>query len=126
MSNAFINTDRRQLLHLAAASTAAWALPGHSLAAVTERSGSPDRLVTHKTFWGNTLSCDNAAVPVSERSSRLATLADFGGSPQCTMLKNSMEGPFFFCTMPVKPGPSGSCDVIGAAACERWSGSAAR
>ena len=100
MSSAFINTNRRHLLQLAAVSTTAWALPGHSFAAVTERSGSPDRLVTHKTFWGATLSCDNAAVPVSERSTRLATLADFGGSPQCTMLKNSMEGPFFFCTNP--------------------------
>lgn len=95
-----MNTNRRRLLHLAALSTAAWALPGRSPAAVTERSGSPDRQVTHKTFWNNTLSCDNAAVPVAERSTRLATIADFGGSPQCTMLKNSVEGPFYFCTNP--------------------------
>ena len=94
-----MNTNRRYLLHLAALSTAAWALP-RSLAAVTERSGSPDRTVTHKTLWNDTLSCDNATVPVSERSTRLATLADFGGAQQCTMLKNSVEGPFFFCTNP--------------------------
>jgi protocatechuate 3,4-dioxygenase beta subunit len=71
-----------------------------SAAAVTERSGSPDRKVTHKTIWNNTLSCDNAAVPVSQRSNRLATLADFGGAQHCTMLKNSVEGPFYFCTNP--------------------------
>jgi len=95
-----MNTNRRRLLRLAALSTSAWAWPGHALAEVTERSGSPDRKVTHKAFWSNTLSCDNAAVPVSQQSTRLATLADFGGAQQCTMLKNSVEGPFFFCTNP--------------------------
>lgn len=100
-----MNTNRRRLLHLAALSTTAWALPGRSSAAVTEPSGAPDRQVTHKAFWNNTLSCDNAAVPISERSNRLATLADFGGSQQCRMLKNSVEGPFFFCANP------GSADI---------------
>ena len=95
-----MNTNRRHVLQLAALSTTALALPGHLNAAVTERSGSPDRLVTHKTFWSNTLSCDNAAVPVSQRSTRLATIADFGAAQQCTLLKNSVEGPFFFCTNP--------------------------
>lgn len=95
-----MNTNRRHLLHLAALSTTALALPGRGLATVTERSGSPDRKVTHKTFWRNTLSCDNAAVPVSQRNGRVATLADFGGTQQCTMLKDSFEGPFFFCTNP--------------------------
>jgi protocatechuate 3,4-dioxygenase beta subunit len=95
-----MNTHRRHLLHLAALSTTALALPGHALATVTERSGSPDRKVTHKTFWNYTLSCGNAAVPVSQRNGRLATLADFGSAQQCTMLKNSVEGPFFFCTNP--------------------------
>jgi protocatechuate 3,4-dioxygenase beta subunit len=95
-----MNTHRRHLLHLAALSTTAWAWPGRSAAAVTERSGSPDRKVTHKTFWSNTLSCDNAAVPVSQRGARLASVADFGGSSSCTMLKNSVEGPFYFCTNP--------------------------
>lgn len=95
-----MNTNRRRLLHLAALSTTAWALPGQSAATVTERSGSPDRKVTHKAFWRNTLSCDNAAVPVSQRSTRLATIADFGGAQQCTKLKDSVEGPFFFCINP--------------------------
>jgi protocatechuate 3,4-dioxygenase beta subunit len=95
-----MNTNRRRLVNLAALSTTAWAWPGHGWAAVTERSGSPDRKVTHKAFWSNTLSCDNAAVPVSQQGSRLATPADFGGAPQCTMLKNSVEGPFYFCTNP--------------------------
>lgn len=95
-----MNTHRRHLLHLAALSTTALALPGHALATVTERSGSADRKVTHQTFWRNTLSCDNAAVPVSPRSSRLATAADFGVVQPCTMLKDSFEGPFFFCTNP--------------------------
>jgi hypothetical protein len=62
-----MNTHRRHLLHLAALSTTAWALPGQGLAAVTERSGSPDRKVTHKAFWSNNLSCDNAAVPLSQQ-----------------------------------------------------------
>jgi protocatechuate 3,4-dioxygenase beta subunit len=95
-----MNTNRRHLLHLAALSTTALALPGHGLAAVTERSGSPDRKVAHKTFWSNTLSCDNAAVPASQRSGRLATLADFGAAQQCRVLKDSVEGPFYFCTNP--------------------------
>lgn len=95
-----MNTNRRHLLHLAALTTTALALPGRALATVTERSGSPDRKVTHKTFWNNTLSCDNAGVPLSQRNGRLATLADFGAAQQCTMLKNSVEGPFFFCTNP--------------------------
>lgn len=95
-----MNTNRRHLLHLAALSTTALALPGRALATVTERSGSPDRKVTHKTFWRNTLSCDNAAVPASQRSGRLALLSDFGSAQPCSMLKDSFEGPFFFCTNP--------------------------
>lgn len=98
-----MNTNRRRLLQLAALSTTAWAWPGSrsvAAAADIDRSGSPDRRVTNRAFWSNTLSCDNAAVPVSERSTRLATLADFGGAQQCTMLKNATEGPFFFCTNP--------------------------
>ena len=100
-----MNTNRRHVLQLAALSATALALPGHIRAAVTERSGSLDRLVTHKTLWNNTLSCDNAAVPVSQRSTRLATIADFGSTQQCTMLKDSVEGPFYFCTNP------GSADI---------------
>ena len=100
-----MTTSRRHILNLAALSATALALPGHVRATVTERSGSPDRLVTHKTFWNNTLSCDNAAVPVSQRSGRLATVADFGGTQPCAMQKDSMEGPFFFCTNP------GSADI---------------
>jgi hypothetical protein len=96
-----MNQQRRQLVKLAARSSAAVrAWPGQSPANVTERSGSPDRKVTHKTFWSNTLSCDNAAVPVSQLSGRLATLADLGSAQQCTLLKNSVEGPFYFCTNP--------------------------
>lgn len=94
------NTHRRHLLQLAALSTAAVALPGRGWAAVTDRSGSPDRKVTHKTFWRNTLSCDNAAVPLSQQAGRLATVADFGSAEPCSMLKDSAEGPFFFCTNP--------------------------
>lgn len=95
-----MNTHRRHLLHLAALSATALALPGRALATVTERSGSPDRKVTHATFWRNTLSCDNSGVPVSPLSGRLATPTDFGATPPCTMLKDSIEGPFFFCTNP--------------------------
>jgi protocatechuate 3,4-dioxygenase beta subunit len=95
-----MNTNRRRLLQLAALSTTAWAIPGSLSAADTDRSGAPDRRVTHKAFWSNTLSCDNAAVPVSQQSTRLTTLADFSASQQCTMLKNAIEGPFFFCTNP--------------------------
>lgn len=95
-----MNTNRRHFLHLAALLTTALALPGHGLAAVSERSGSPDRKVTHKTFWRNTLSCDNGSVPTSQQSGRLATVADFGAAQPCTMLKDSVEGPFYFCTNP--------------------------
>lgn len=95
-----MNTNRRRLLQLAALSTTACALPGSLSAQVTERSGSPDRRVTNSAFWSNNLSCDSAAVPVSERGTRLATVADFGAVQQCTMLKNAIEGPFFFCTNP--------------------------
>jgi protocatechuate 3,4-dioxygenase beta subunit len=95
-----MNTNRRHVLQLAAMSTTALALPGRALATVTERSGSPDRKVTHTTLWRNTLSCDNAGVPVSQRNGRLATPADFGSAQQCTMLKDSIEGPFYFCTNP--------------------------
>jgi protocatechuate 3,4-dioxygenase beta subunit len=95
-----MTTNRRHLLRMASLATTAWVWPGHSAAAVTERSGSPDRKVTHKTFWSNTLSCDNAAVPVSQRNGRLATPADFGSAQQCAVLKDSDEGPFFFCTNP--------------------------
>lgn len=95
-----MNTNRRRLLQLATLSTTAWALPGSLSAQVTERSGSPDRRVTHTAFLRNTISCDNAAVPVSAHATRLATLADFSGSQQCAMQKNTTEGPFFFCTNP--------------------------
>jgi protocatechuate 3,4-dioxygenase beta subunit len=111
-----VRTKRRHLLRLAALSTTAWALPAISAATVTERSGSTDRKVASKTFWRNTLSCDNAAVPVSQRSTRLATPADFGGVQQCKMLKDSIEGPFFFCTNPggadIARGQSGTTLVI--------------
>lgn len=59
-----MDTNRSHALHLAALSTAALALPGRGLATVTERSGSADRKVRHTTFWRNTVSCDNAGVPV--------------------------------------------------------------
>jgi protocatechuate 3,4-dioxygenase beta subunit len=95
-----MNTNRRHLLHLAALSTTALALPGRAVATVTRSSGSPDRKVSHTTFWRKTLSCDNTSVPVSQRSGRLAMPADFGGAQQCTMLKDSIEGPFYFCTKP--------------------------
>jgi protocatechuate 3,4-dioxygenase beta subunit len=95
-----MNTNRRHLLHLAALSTTALALPGHALATTTERSGAPDRKVAHKTPWRNTLSCDNTAMPVSQRSGRMVSVADFGSAQACTMLKDSFEGPFFFCTNP--------------------------
>jgi protocatechuate 3,4-dioxygenase beta subunit len=95
-----MDKKRRHLLHLAALSTTALALPGRALATVTERSGSPGRKVIHTTFWRNTLSCDNAGVPVSQRDGRLAAPADFGGAQSCTMLKDSVEGPFYFCTNP--------------------------
>lgn len=94
------NNYRRHLLHLAALSTAAVALPGRGWAAVTDRSGSPDRKVTHKTFWRDTLSCDNSAVPLSQQAGRLARVADFGSAETCSMLKDSVEGPFYFCTNP--------------------------
>lgn len=94
-----MNTHRRHLLRLAALSTA-WALPHRSSAALGERSGSPDRKAIDQAFWSGNLSCDNAAVPASDRNSRLAAVADFGSSPPCTMLKNSVEGPFYFCTNP--------------------------
>ncbi len=100
-----MNTNRRHILNLAALSTTAWAWPGQSSAQAVDRSGAPDRQVTNRTFWNKTLSCDNAAVPASQRNGRLATVADFGGSPQCTMLKDSVEGPFYFCTNP------GSADI---------------
>ncbi len=95
-----MNTNRRRLLHLSALSTAALALPGCGIAAVSERSGSPDRPVVHRAPRSDNLSCDNAAVPASDPGSRLATLADFGQSTSCEMLTDSFEGPFFFCTNP--------------------------
>jgi protocatechuate 3,4-dioxygenase beta subunit len=102
-----MNTNRRRLLQFAALATTAWAVPGRSAGAVTDRSGSPDRRVTGQTPGNDALSCDNAAVPVSGRSTRLATVADFRGSQQCMMLKDSFEGPFYFCTNP------GSADIAG-------------
>lgn len=95
-----MNANRRRILHLAALATGSWALPGRGAGAVTDRSGSPDRRVTYTAPGNDALSCDNAAVPVSEPSTRLSTIADFGGSQRCTMLKDSFEGPFFFCTNP--------------------------
>lgn len=95
-----MNTHRRHLLHLAALSATALAASSRALAGVTDRSGTPDRKVTHATFWRNTLSCDNTGTPVSPRDGRLAMPADFAAAPQCTMLKDSVEGPFFFCTNP--------------------------
>lgn len=56
--------------------------------------------MVEQAFWSGNLSCHNAAVPASDRIKRLATVADFGSSQFCTMLKNSVEGPFYFCTNP--------------------------
>ncbi len=99
-----MNIDRRHFLRVAAL-TSTWALPAYSAAAVGERSGSPDRRVVDQAFWSGNLSCNNAAVPVSDRSTRLATVADFDASDRCSMQKNSVEGPFYFCTNP------GSADI---------------
>jgi len=87
-----MNTYRPRLVHPAALSST-----GRGLAALTERSVSPDRKVTHAIFWSRTLGCDNAAVPHSQQVGRLATVADFGTAWACAMLKDSMDGPFHCC-----------------------------
>ena len=66
----------------------------------TDRSGAPNRAVVDKSLMTGSLSCDNSSVPLSDAANRLSTIADFDASGQCAMIKDSFEGPFFYCTNP--------------------------
>ena len=42
-------------------------------------------------------SCNNAGVPISEKSNRISLLEDFNDSSMCEMTPRSFEGPYFYC-----------------------------
>ena len=94
-----MNYSRRKVLRLSA-------LPALSVLAAcgaglkTDQSGAPNRAVVDTSLMTGTLSCDNALVPLSDAANRLSKLADFETSGQCAMIKDSFEGPFFYCTNP--------------------------
>ena len=66
----------------------------------TDHSGAPNRAVVDVAMMSGNLSCDNTAVPVSDALNRLSTIADFDADSHCAMIKDSFEGPFFYCTNP--------------------------
>jgi protocatechuate 3,4-dioxygenase beta subunit len=44
------------------------------------------------------ISCENGPVAVSSVTNRVATVPDFSAAASCTLLENSIEGPYFTCT----------------------------
>lgn len=94
-----MNYSRRNVLRLSAL-PALSALAACGAGLKTDQSGDPNRAVVDTSLMTGSLSCDNASVPLSDAANRLSTLADFETSGQCAMIKDSFEGPFFFCTNP--------------------------
>jgi protocatechuate 3,4-dioxygenase beta subunit len=94
-----MNHTRRNILTLSAL-PALSTLSACGLGLKTDRSGASNRVVAERSLMLGTLSCDNSAVALSDAATRLATPADFEGSSQCSMIKDSFEGPFFYCTNP--------------------------
>ena len=94
-----MNYSRRNVLRLSAL-PALSALAACGAGLKTDQSGDPNRAVVDTSLMTGSLSCDNASVPLSDAANRLSTLADFETSGQCSMIKDSFEGPFFFCTNP--------------------------
>jgi protocatechuate 3,4-dioxygenase beta subunit len=94
-----MDNRRRNVLHLSA-------LPALSMLAScgvglkTDRSGAANRAVIDAALLSGNLSCDNSAVPLSDAQTRVSTLVDFESIGQCAMIKDSFEGPFFYCTNP--------------------------
>lgn len=94
-----MNDTRRNILRLGAL-PALGALSACGIGLKTDRSGTPNRAVVNAALMSGNLSCDNSAVPLSDATTRVSTLADFDNATACSMIKDSFEGPFFYCTNP--------------------------
>ncbi len=92
-----MNNSRRTILRLGAM-PALGVFSACGIGLKTEQSGDPNRRVAKTALMSGSLSCDNANVPLSDATNRISTIADFDTSSQCAMIKNSFEGPFFYCT----------------------------
>ncbi len=107
-----MNEIRRNLLRLSALP----ALSACGLGMKTDHSGAANRAVVESALMSGNLSCDNSAVPLSDAANRISSLADFESSSQCSMIKDSFEGPFFYCTNPnsneIAKGKKGSLLVV--------------
>jgi protocatechuate 3,4-dioxygenase beta subunit len=94
-----MKTSRRSFLGLSAL-PATGILSACGIGLKTEQSGDPNRRVVKTSLMSGNLSCDNSSVPISDVTQRISTIIDFDGSSQCAMIKDSFEGPFFYCTNP--------------------------
>lgn len=91
-----MNELRRNLLSLGTLP----ALAACGISVKTDRSGASNRAVVDTALMSGNLSCDNSTVPLSDAANRISTVADFESSSECSMVKDSFEGPFFYCTNP--------------------------
>ncbi len=85
--------NRRQSLILATGAALGACTAGRTVAA--QDGVGPNRGVVAKTFRGKQ-TCDNAALPISDVTSRMSAPGDFGDN-QCQMVEDSFEGPYFTC-----------------------------
>jgi protocatechuate 3,4-dioxygenase beta subunit len=94
-----MTTSRRTILRLGAV-PAFGVLSACGIGLKTDQSGAPNRRVVKTSLMSGSLSCENSSVPLSDTAQRISTIADFDASNQCAMIKDSFEGPFFYCTNP--------------------------
>jgi protocatechuate 3,4-dioxygenase beta subunit len=94
-----MNVSRRNLLRLGPLPALAM-LSACGIGLKTDRSGAANRAVIGTALISGNLSCDNSAVPLSDVAKRFSTVADFEATGQCAIVKDSFEGPFYYCTNP--------------------------
>jgi protocatechuate 3,4-dioxygenase beta subunit len=94
-----VNYSRRDALRLSVLPVLG-VLSACGLGLKTGRSGAPNRAVVDTSLMSGNLSCDNSSVPLSDAANRLSTISDFESTGQCILIKDSFEGPFYYCTNP--------------------------
>jgi protocatechuate 3,4-dioxygenase beta subunit len=71
-----------------------------ALAGLSSRAFANDRPIASTAVINErlTLNCENSSVLVSSIADRVASVPEFSAAASCTMLEDSIEGPYFTCT----------------------------
>jgi len=62
-----------------------------------QSGNSPDEKPSSENQKLVEYSCNNAGVPISDKSNRVSLLEDFNDSSSCEITPRSFEGPYFYC-----------------------------